>query len=246
MLSWINYYYGTITEFAFLLVFLAILLLRIAYSYTVFLNAKRRGLDTPVYWAVMSFVAGTIAFILYFAVNAKQGEKSKPKKRQVSTIAVSYVLVVFMLASSVPVGIAETTLDYVNYSNTAFEKIGFMKYATYDKMGNEYSAFKLANDGYEEYYVVCYLEDGTKVSQSRYYLINSDGYAVLDCEDFEERFYETDENYYSAFFDEEHNIYYSSSDCSWDKDGNLVFKEEMYKDLTYENTESVEEDYIYY
>ena len=90
MLSWINYSYGTVTEFAFLLVFLALLLLRITYSYTVFLNAKRRGLDTPVYWAVMSFVAGTIAFILYFIVNAKQGEKSKPKKQQAASIAVSY------------------------------------------------------------------------------------------------------------------------------------------------------------
>ena len=86
--------------------------------------------------------------------------------------------------------------------------------------------------------------DGTQVSESQYYLINSDGYAVLDCRDFEERFYETDEYDCYAFFDDEHNIYYSSGECSWDKDGNLVFKEEMYKNLTYENTESTDyEDY---
>ena len=55
--------------------------------------------------------------------------------------------------------------------------------------------------------------------------------------------YETDEYYY-AFFDDEHNIYYSSGECSWDKDGKLVFKEEMYKNLTYENTEATDyEDY---
>ena len=237
MLSWINYSYGTVTEFAFWLVFLALLLLRITYSYTVFLNAKRRGLDTPVYWAVMSFVAGTIAFILYFIVNAKQGEKSKPKKQQAVSIAVSYLLVVILFALSVPVRYAEITLDYVKYSNAVVEKTGFMQYVTYDKMGNEYSAFKLAIDEDGEYYVPSYLEDGTQVSESQYYLINSDGYAVLDCRDFEERFYETDEYYCYAFFDDEHNIYYSSGECSWDKDGNLVFKEEMYKNLTYENTE---------
>ena len=246
MFSIFDYYYGTINEFTFLLVFLAFLLLRIAYSYTVFLNAKRRELDTPVYWAVISFVAGTIAFILYFPVNAKQGEKSKPKKQQAATIAVSYVLVVLLLALSVPVRIAEMTLDYVDYSNTVVEKTGFLQYVTYDKMGNEYSVFKLANDDTEEYYVPCYLEDGTKVGTYQYYLINRDGYAVLNCDDFEERFYDTDEYYYSAFFDDEHNIYYSPSDCSWDKDGNLVFKDEIYESLTYENTEPSEEDYIYY
>ncbi|MGN0523338.1 MAG: hypothetical protein ACI4IG_03590 [Eubacterium sp.] len=246
-----SYMYSSyVLEYTYVLIALAIFLLRVLYSYTVFINAKRRKLDIPVYWAIMSFIAGTIAFVLYFAVNYKLGEKEKPKKHQIVSLSLAFGLIICMFISAIPLSMYEKIQYIEEYEETVIERVGPLKYVTYDKMGNEYDVLDLCRKDYYSYEddswredVPVYTRDGEKDENSNQYLIDSDGYAVyrLYIGDFEERRYDSYDYCYYVYFDKEHNIYYDSYVCSWDKDGNLVFKDKMYEKLTYENTEDADD-----
>lgn len=230
---WANYTYC--------LIFIALFLLRIIYTYIVFVNAKRRNIDTPVYWAVVTLLCGLIAFVLYFAINFGVGEKTKPKKSQIAVFTVAFALVICMIGAAYPVSVAEAVAYYRDDMGMVVDKKGFLEYVTYDKMGKEYNIYRLSR-GEEE--VALYSKDG-KTLNNVDCLIDKDGYAIrrFDIADLEERFYDGNDDYYYLYFDKKGNAYYESYYCSWDKDGNLVFTDQMIEGLNYNNTESVEEEW---
>lgn len=224
------------------LIFVSVMLIRLVESYTVFVNARRRNLDVPVFWASITLVTGFLSFLLYFVINYGLGEKSKPIKQRVVALSASAVIAVFLVVVSIPVGIIEDFYHSYEYSDTVIEKQGLLKYVTYDKMGNEYNAIPIVLDDDNEL-IPCYTSDGERLDIYDFYKIDKNGYAIKNCDNFEERKYDALQGVYYVYFDEDHNIYYDRYNCSWDKDGNLIFKDETYLRITYENTVSVDEYY---
>ncbi len=238
----INYFF---TDFLFCIAFI---LYRISLSYTIFLNAKRRKLDNPVYWAMISFFAGTVAAVLYRIINTGAGKKSKPETSKAISLTAFFIVSAMLFAGSGLTYNYESAYAYQHSSDTVIYKKG-MKYIAYDKMGNEHNVLDLVNNGFDFGLdkVPIYTREGKKAEYPCY--VDKDGYALSDYneEDIEERRYvlsDEDADYY-VYFDKDKNICYSYYDCSWDKDGNLIFNDEIFAKITYENTVKVSENDIY-
>ena len=237
---------------SYFLLTLIFVLFRIFYAFTVYVNAKRRQLDNPVFWSVFNVAFGLIAFIMFFAVNAGQGIKNKRIPAQ--TISLTVLLAVSVILTAVyPVfKIYETAMEYRYSQDSYVEKQNIFKYVTYDKMGNEYNVFKLQYGNmidYGDYYyldyassgsgIKYYYENGQEVKNESLVLIGEDGYAVnLDVNYDDLRTFNSGEVYLDVYFDEEGKKYYNPYDCSWDKDGNLYIDGygDLNDDITLDST----------
>lgn len=115
-------------------------------------------------------------------------------------------------------------------------------YVFCDKKGNEY---KLS-----EAYRMCYYDRNGKVyddnsfdSDDSYY-IDEDGYLVklegeINCvSSWKDEYASVTE--FDIWYDNYGNLYYNPYDCSWDKNGNLIFVNETLNDLTYYDVTKLE------
>lgn len=222
---------------------------RVLCCFIVYKNAKRRELDNPVFWGIVSLFTGVICVAIYFLFNVGIGNKQKPKKTYLLSILSCICVGISVFSIATTLNFLEVTSSTAIESNTVFDKHSPFEYVTYDKVGNEYNLLDLYDfnfwgerEGYKSPDV--YSKDGKKLATEEDIIIDSDGYGHLEDEfkNLERRKLIKNEMYYTAYFDEKHNIYYDLFDCSWDKNGNLIFKDKIFEKLTYENTEPYNEE----
>lgn len=244
------YFYSMVNSLiSFLLLLITFLIIRVLLSYIVYTNAKRRELDNPVFWGVITLFAGLVSLILYFSFNIKLGKKSKPKKKHKIIVASALAICLCLVISSGVIGHFHRIEDTAENCDSVVEKIAPYKYVTYDKNGRQYDIMDLYSYDYwdsecsKENNIDIYDRNGKKLDDEIGIYVDSDGYGIseLDAKDFQKRCYENDYYLYTVYFDNEHNIYYDDEDCSWDKNGKLIFKDKIFEKLTYENTEPYEE-----
>ena len=231
---------------------LMLLCINVCFAYIVKRNADSRELDNGKLWVVMSFYFSLPVVVFYFLMN--KGLGVKPSDKGAKTVQRNAVI---MCAVALIISVAITPLfvyenkqanlraEYENAYGKAYLNADGTHYILYDKMGNEYA--------YDEYLMPLYTKDGKKyiddgncykcgsksldVSQVR---VDSEGYlAQGDYEKMKEigiPDYEFDEDYYYVWKDDKGNYYYNPEDCSWDKDGNLVFKSQELSDFYEEHS----------
>lgn len=227
-----------------ILLFVIIILLRVFYALAVNSNAKRRDLDNPVFWTAFSVLFGLPAFLMFFAINARQGKQTEADSKRKTALTVMFVFIICLCVAFVPLRAKEVAKDYSLYSGTIVYKINPVKYVAYDKKGKAYSVVKFDTRRWMGYfgmptdsiYVPTYYQDG-KVVEELGAFVNSDGYAVRDFnkDEYENRVYEKDNLYLDLYFGADGSIYYHDYNCSWDKDGNLIIVG-LNEELTRDNT----------
>lgn len=250
MIFLIAFFYSMVNSFFSLIILIATFsIIRVLLTYIVYTNAKRRELDNPVFWGVITLFTGIVSVILFFAFNINLGKKSKPEKKHKVIVASTLAVCVCLVISSAVVGHFKTIEDTVENCNSVVEKIAPYKYVTYDKSGKQYDIMDIYLFDYwdseckKEGSIDIYDRNGEKLDSEIEIYVNSDGYGIskLDAKNFQKRYYEDEYYTYTVYFDNEHNIYYDDEDCSWDKNGNLIFKEKIFEKLTYENTKPIDE-----
>lgn len=240
-------------HFSYYILFLALAFFRVFYAVCVYVNAKRRQLDNPVFWSVFCAVFGLLAFIMFFAINAGQGEKRKRITAQTVSLSVLLAVCCILTLSYAPVKVNEIVYDYKDAQHDYVQKKSAFKYVTYDKMGNEYDVVKLYISNIRDMYsdfedIKLFYEDGTQAGYRDGVVINEEGYAVnLDIDYENWRSYYGDDIYVDVYIDEDGNKFYNSYDCSWDENGNLYISgdSELNDFLTLDNTESNSDDFDY-
>lgn len=154
-----------------ILLFVIIILLRVFYALTVNSNAKRRELDNPVFWTVFSVLFGLPAFLMFFAINARQGKQTEVDSKRKTALSVMLVFILCLCVAFVPLRAKEVAKDYSLYSGTVVYKINPVKYVAYDKKGKAYSVVKFDTRRWMGYfgmptdsiYVPTYYQDGKVV-----------------------------------------------------------------------------------
>lgn len=238
-------------HFSYFILFMSLVFFRVLYAICVYVNAKRRQLDNPVFWSVFCAIFGILAFIMFFAINVGQGEKRKRITSQTISLSILLVVCILMTLSYAPIKVNEIVYDYKETQLNYVQKKNAFKYVTYDKMGNEYDVIRLYIDSVKKAYdesedIKLYYEDGTQAGYRYDVYINEEGYAVnldIDYEDLR-TYYESD-IYLDVYIDNDGNKYYNSYDCSWDENGNLYINgnNELNDIISFENTESNAEVY---
>lgn len=219
---------------------LMLLCINVCFAFIVKRNADSRELDNGKLWAVMSFFFSLPVVLLYFIMNFKLGVK--PSDKEAKTVQRNAII---MCSVALIISIAITPLfmyedkqaslqaEYDESSGMAYLNDDGTHYVLYDKMGKVYP--------YDELYIPLYTKDGKvfmnegdyykcgdkvlELSQAR---VDSEGYFVqVDYDKFEKIVipeYEYGDYDYYVWKDGRGNYYYDPDDCSWDKDGNLVFR----------------------
>ena len=230
---------------------LSLLCINIALASVVKNNADSRELDNGKVWAVMSFFFSLPVVGLYFLMNKGLGVKSSDKgAKTVQRNAVIMCAVALIISVAItPLFVYENKQANLRTEYEEAYKMPYLNaegthYVLYDKMGNEYA--------YDEIFIPLYTKDGKKyiddgncykcgsksldVSHVR---VDSEGYlAQGDYAKMKEigiPDYEFEDDYYYVVKDGKGNYFYEPDDCSWDKNGNLVFRSQELTDFYNKN-----------
>lgn len=226
---------------------LALLGINISLAVIVKYSAESRELDNGKLWAFMTFFFSLPVVLLYFIMNFKLGVK--PSDKEAKTVQRNAII---MCSVALIISVAITPLfiyenkqanlraEYEEAYGMAYLNDDGTHYVLYDKMGKVYP--------YDELYIPLYTKDGKKYAENDNYYscggktidvsqvrVDSEGY--LSQGDYEKMKeigipdYEFDDDYYYVWKDDKGNYYYAPDDCSWDKDGNLVFKSQELTDF---------------
>lgn len=230
---------------------LSLLCINIALASVVKNNADSRELDNGKVWAVMSFFFSLPVVGLYFLMNKGLGVKPSDKgEKTVQRNAVIMCAVALIISVAItPLFVYENKQAKLRTEYEEAYKMPYLNaegthYVLYDKMGNEYA--------YDEICIPLYTKDGKKYEDEGNYFQSSSGvldlaHVRVDSEGYLAHGdyakmkeigipdYDFEDDYYYVVKDGKGNYFYKPDDCSWDKNGNLVFRSQELTDFYNKN-----------
>lgn len=241
-----------------------IVLLYIAHIVTLALAVKKRGerkdMASSWIWAILTFIFGLPAAILFafFTGGIKDYEKKKRKNNSAVITLISFTLLAVSIIGAIASGLYS---EYYVSTHFPSEYIYYVdaegKQVIYDKTGNAYTREEEENFKY-------YSRDGKTYSSILHYDLfdsepTTDGYSCIeDCKEYYTYEYDfaIDRDGYLVMFpeneleyelgvlyDKNGNIYYYEGNCYWTPDGELIIADELEK-ITYQDILDYEEEYV--
>ena len=237
---------------------------RVSLAVAIAKNAEIRQLDNANVWALITGLFGCPIAGLYFLMNIKLGgiyeseKANKVQKRAMITI----LAVIIISVAITPLYMRENhearlKEEFEESIRMAYLNEDETHYICYDKMGNTYSTeydywlplytesgIKLKpdqdlNDEFPYDYTNYISQDGKINIEVDNAFINKNGYVVdidhTKLEQIEIPAYNDLDDDYWVFEDKNGEMYFNPEDCSWDRDGNLVFKAKEITDFVKEH-----------
>lgn len=243
-----SFFYG-MGMFVSFLIIVCTFVYRIYLAKSVALVLGAKKIENVKTWKILAFIFGLIPVVICFFINLNVGEKINNEK--VKKLIKKYIInaVVFGLLFLIfqPFQDAYLIKQNLYYNRTTMEIFHktfyddeLKQYVCYDKKGNVYSyddkydniklydkdGYAYEHDNEDDYNYYSY-DAKKKVMYSSAY-IDENGYFVAKDNLNDYMYY--DEEYMDTYclfsYDGDKNIYFPPDYCSWDKNGNLIFKNE--------------------
>ncbi|MDE5671230.1 MAG: hypothetical protein K2I14_07195, partial [Eubacterium sp.] len=222
---------------------------------TVKRSAQKKGLASDWTWAILTFVFGIPAAIIFafFAGGIDDNENKKVKNNSAVLTSISFTLLAASIIGTICTGMFS---EYYTSSHFPTEHPYYVtedgQKVIYDKMGNAYTreqaeTFKYYDRNGKTYVPIWHyglfasepdvheyncIEDGKVYDEFEYNLvIDSDGYFVIFPDDVLE--FSMGDLY--DYYDKNGNIYFYPERCNWTPDGELDFDTEAFDKMTYQD-----------
>ncbi len=245
--------------FSFTIIMVIIIIYRIIFAQFVYKSAKSKSVNNEKLWGIISFFLGLVGIVIFLFYNNKKYDVYS-KKLLLSKWMISFGACIVLCLFLIPLHNYEVEEWEYNSNETKCSKVVFKNEngdnVFYDKVGNEYlvSNSKFDYDGIDynfKYYsengdIYFYDYDLTDSNDEPKYLCNETGDIIFsDNAYINSDGYLTEQNYdtlteheicddpYKAVYLCGDDLYYNPYDCSWDSDGNLVFKNDLLNEFTY-------------
>lgn len=200
-------------------------------------------------WGIFTVIFGLFVVLLCFIINRTVGEPIDEKKSLIKKYLINAIVFGVISVALIPLEehVNNNFIAYKSIMMLGYDKVLYFdeennEYFCYDKQGNVYTTDNIDEFKYYDSKGDSYVESSQEMG---YYCTKRDitieyGCACIDesgnIVELESEFHEFSiGDYCIVYYDDEGNLYYYPDDCSWDKNGNLVFGDTELSEFKYED-----------